>query len=62
MIWGLKYMKSRIQSEIDRRRVHWTKQRVNYVDIHREISNIPLWKSPIMNIEVIKEKDEEIKK
>ncbi len=55
-------MKSRIQSEIDRRRVHWTKQRVNYVDIHREISNIPLWKSPIMNIEVIKEKDEEIKK
>lgn len=62
MTWGLKYMKSRIQYEIDVKRKHWTQQRMKCVDIHREISDIPLWKSPIMSIEVIKEKDEKTTK
>lgn len=57
-------MKYKMQSntEDEKQIVHWTKQRMKCVEIHRTISDIPLWKSPIMSVEIERESDEAAKK
>ena len=51
-------MNSKMQSEIDRRREDWTKKKLNCVEIYRQKEHIPKWETPMMMVEIQKEKDE----
>ena len=51
-------MKSKIQSEIDRRREDWTKKKLNCVEIYRQKEYMPKWETPIMLVEIKREENE----